>query len=133
MNGRYVLDTNAVSAILRRHPRVCARATAVPLTALAISSVTAGELQYGLAKRPDATALARLVSEFLRYTDILPWDAQVARTYGAVRARLEGAGITIAPLDLMIGAHALAAGATLVTADRTFRQIEGLPVEDWSG
>ena len=132
MTGRYLLDTNAVSAILRRHPRVCARAAAVPLSALAISSVTAGELQYGLAKRPDATALARLVSEFLRYTEILPWDARVARTYGTVRASLESVGVTIAPLDLMIGAHALAAGATLVSADRTFRQIDGLPVEDWS-
>jgi tRNA(fMet)-specific endonuclease VapC len=132
MTGRFVLDTNAVSAILRRHPLVCARAAAVPLSSLAISSVTAGELYYGLAKRPQATALARLVAEFLRHTDVLPWDDGVSRTYGAVRARLESEGVTIAALDLMIGAHALAAGAVLVSADRAFRRIDGLTVEDWS-
>ena len=35
-------------------------------------------------------------------------------------------------LDLMIGAHALALGAILVTNDHAFRWIEGLKVEDWT-
>ena len=71
MTARYLLDTNAASAILRQQEPVCARAASVPLSALAISSVTAGEMHYGLAKRPQATTLVKLVREFLRYTDIL--------------------------------------------------------------
>jgi predicted nucleic acid-binding protein len=35
-------------------------------------------------------------------------------------------------LDLMIGAHALAAGAILVTHDRAFARIKKLKVEDWT-
>jgi tRNA(fMet)-specific endonuclease VapC len=128
---RYLLDTNAASAILRQSEPVCARAASVPLSSLSISSVTAGELHYGVAKRPQATALARLVREFLRYTDILPWTDAIAPHYGTLRAALESGGITIAPLDLMIAAHALAVDATIITADRALLQIDSLKVQDW--
>ena len=129
---RYLLDTNAASAILRQREPVCARAASVPLLSLAISAVSAGELHYGVAKRPQATALAKLVREFLRYTDILPWTDAIAPHYGTLRAALEAKGITIAPLDLMIAAHALAVDATLVSADQALLQIDILKIENWS-
>ena len=47
------------------------------------------------------------------------------------RAALEAQGITIAPLDLMIAAHALAVGATLVSADQSLSQIDILKIENW--
>ncbi len=132
MSRRYLLDTNAASAILRQQEPVCTRAASVPLASLAISSVTAGELHYGIAKRPQATTLAKLVQEFLRYADILPWNDAVAPHYGTLRSALEADGISIAPLDLMIAAHALAVDATLVSADKALSQIGILRVEDWS-
>lgn len=132
MTARYLLDTNAVSAIMRQREPVCARAASVPLSSLSISSVTAGELHYGVAKRPQATALARLVREFLRYTDILPWSDVIAPHYGTLRAALEVKGISIAPLDLMIAAHALAVDATLVGADQALLQIDILKIENWN-
>ena len=132
VSERYLLDTNAVSAVLRQREPVCRRAASVPLSSLAISAVTAGEMHYGMAKRPQATALAKLVREFLRYTDILPWSDDVAPHYGTLRAALEAKGVTIAPLDLMIAAHALAVDATLVSADQALAQIDILRIEDWS-
>lgn len=132
MTERYLLDTNAASAILRLREPVCTRAASVPLSSLAISSITAGELHYGLAKRPQAMTLAKLVREFLRYTDILPWADTVAPHYGTLRAALEAKGVAIAPLDLMIAAHALALDATLVSADQALLRIDGLKIEDWS-
>ncbi len=136
MTTRYLLDTNAASAILRQREPVCARAASVPLSSLAISSVTAGEMHYGLAKRPQATTLARLVHEFLRYTDILPWTDAIAPHYGTLRAALEGSGgkggITVAPLDLMIAGHALAIDATLVSGDQALSMIGIVKLEDWS-
>ena len=132
MTTRYSLDTNTASAILRQREPVSTRAASVPLSSLAISSVTAGELHYGLAKHPQATTLAKLVREFLRYTDILPWADAVAPHYGTLRAALEAKGVTIAPLDLMIAAHALALGATLVSADQALLRINSLKIEDWS-
>jgi len=35
-------------------------------------------------------------------------------------------------LDMMIGAHALAVGAVLVTNDRAFTRIKNLKVADWT-
>lgn len=131
MSERYLLDTNAASAILRQREPICQRAASVPLSS-PISAVTAGEMHYGVAKRPQAAALAKLVREFQRYTDILPWSDDIAPHYGTLRAALEVKGITIAPLDLMIAAHALAVDATLISADQTLTQIDILRIEDWS-
>jgi tRNA(fMet)-specific endonuclease VapC len=38
----------------------------------------------------------------------------------------------LAPLDLLIGSHALSVGAVLVTNDRAFGQLAGLSVQDWT-
>ena len=89
-------------------------------------------MHYGLAKRPEATSLAKLVREFLRYADVLPWSDAIAPHYGTLRAALEAKSVTIAPLDLMIAAHALALDATLVSADRALSMIEILKIEDWT-
>ncbi len=45
---------------------------------------------------------------------------------------LEEAGLPMGNLDLMIGAHAMAAGLTLVTNDRAFTRIKGLKIQDWT-
>lgn len=54
---RYMLDTNTVSHLLKKHPAVARRVVAAPITSLCISAITQGELLVGLARRPDATAL----------------------------------------------------------------------------
>ncbi|WP_309084724.1 PIN domain-containing protein [Chelativorans sp.] len=55
---------------------------------------------------------------------------EVADRYGEVRAELRRLG-RIQPLDLLIAAHALQVGATLVTSDRAFQFVPGLAVENW--
>jgi tRNA(fMet)-specific endonuclease VapC len=87
---------------------------------------------FGLARRPDATALPAVVREFLRRVDVLPWDTSAAEVYGPARAATQREGKVLAPADLLIGSHALSLGAILVTNDRAFRQLPGLPTEDWT-
>ena len=129
---RYMLDTNTVSHLLKKHPSVARRVVAVPITALCISAITQGELLFGLAKRPDATALHEAVREFLRRVDVLPWDAATSEDYGTARAASQREGRVLAPMDLLIGAHALSIDAVLVTNDRAFGQLTGLSIEDWT-
>ena len=117
---RYMLDTNIVSHLLKGQPAVRERIVAVPVPALCMSAVTAGEMSFGLRKRPDATRLHQAAQELVRRVDVLPWDQNVAETYGVVRAALTKAGITLAPLDQMIFAHAAAMDAVIVTDDRAF-------------
>lgn len=129
---QYMLDTNAVSHLIKQHPTVTRRVVAVPMASLCISAITEGELQFGLAKRPDAKRLHLVVQEFLRRVDVLPWDSDVAKHYGTVRANMEQKGKILAPLDLQIATHALRVGAILVTNDQAFSQMTGLPIEDWT-
>jgi tRNA(fMet)-specific endonuclease VapC len=73
-----------------------------------------------------------VVDEFLLRVTILPWDSDAAQQYGALRAVLEREGQPMGSLDIMIGAHALAAGLILVTNDRAFGRIAGLKAQDWT-
>ncbi len=129
---RRMLDTNTVSHFIKGRHALVQRVTAIPMASLCISAITHGELMYGLAKRPDATRLRAAVHEFIMCVDTLPWDEDVAKRYGVVRADLERRGSVLAPLDLQIAAHAITAEAILVTNDRAFSQVDGLALEDWS-
>ena len=120
-----------VSHIIKRQPQAIARLLEVPMHSVCISAVTAGELAFGLAKRPQAMALREAVNEFLRRVEVMPWDATVAQTYGTLRAALDKNGTPLAALDLQIAAHALHVNATLVSNDRVFAQVSGLAVQDW--
>jgi tRNA(fMet)-specific endonuclease VapC len=128
----YMLDTNTVSHLLKAHAGVSRRVKAMPMAALCISAITEGEMLFGLAKRPQAKRLHSAVRELLRRLDVRPWDSAAAEYYGPVRADMDRRGKTLAPLDLLIAAHALEAGAILVTNDRAFEHVDGLFIEDWA-
>lgn len=127
---RCMLDTNTVSHLIKAHPAVTRRVLAAPMASLCISAITEGELLFGLAKRPEAKRLHAAVRELLLRLDVLPWNS--AEHYGMARAEMEAQGRILAPLDLLIAAHALSVGAVLVTNDRAFRQVGGLQLEDWT-
>ena len=133
MTSRYLLDTNIASYVIKGNiPAVRRRIVQVPMAQLAISAVTEGELRYGAARRPGAPRLRTIVDEFLLRMTILPWDSEAAQRYGQIRAALEREGQPMGNLDTMIGAHALALGAVLVTNDQAFARIKELNVEDWT-
>jgi len=129
----YMLDTNTSSYIIKGNvPAVRQRLARVPMAQVFISSVTEGELRYGVARRPQAATLQQIVDEFLLRVTILAWDSEAAQEYGALRAGLERSGQPMGNLDMMIAAHALATGATLVTNDRVFARIKKLKLENWT-
>ncbi len=133
MKAPYLLDTNVASYVIKGNiPSVDRWLGKVPVESVFISTVTEAELRYGVARRPDATRLETLVKDFLRTIAILPWDSEAAKQYGWLRAMLERDGKTMGNLDMMIGAHALAVGAVLVTKDRAFTRIKNLKVADWT-
>ena len=131
MASHYMLDTNTVSHLIKRQPKAITRLLDVPMHSVCISAITAGELAFGLAKRPQAVALGEAVNEFLRRVEVMPVDGAVAQTYGTLRAELQKNGRPLAALDLQIAAHALHLKATLVSNDKAFAQAGGLAVEDW--
>jgi tRNA(fMet)-specific endonuclease VapC len=133
MSVRYLLDTNAVSgAISARSPGMLRRLAASSRDDVCVSAISYGEIQYGLARRPEATRLRQAAEAFFDAVDVLPWTSKSADSYGVLRADMERRGKSLTALDMLIAAHALEVDATLVSADRAFRFVEGLAVEDWS-
>lgn len=128
----YMLDTNIVSYLLRGHAGVARKITSVSYSDLCLSSITEAELLYGLELRPEATSKARIVREFLSRIASRPWDSIQAARYGELKATMQRSGKRLEPIDMLIAAHALSLGATLVTNDRAFRHVPGLALEDWS-
>ena len=127
MQGPHLLDTNVASYIIKGNvPSVDRWLAKVPVADVFISTVTEAELRYGVARRTGATRLETLVEDFLLTVTILPWDSAAAKQYGRLRATLEREGRPMGNLDMMIGAHALAVGAVLVTNDRAFSRIKNL-------
>jgi tRNA(fMet)-specific endonuclease VapC len=128
----YMLDTNAVSAVMRGNPLMDDRLLQLDPADWCISAVTHSEICYGLALRPEATTLIRAADAFLAVATTLAWDAVAAAVHGRLRAQLRQAGTPIGDFDEMIAAHALSVGAVLVTDnERHFRRTSGLPVENW--
>ncbi len=128
MTRMYMIDTNTVSYIARGRSKA-ARTKLLSLhddSIGCISAITEAEIRYGLAKRPQATALQRLMDAFLATIRILPWGREEAQAYGQVRAKLEAAGFSLASMDMMIAAHAVAMGAVLVTNDKAFSRVKDL-------
>jgi tRNA(fMet)-specific endonuclease VapC len=127
-----MLDTNTVSHIVKGHERALARLAKTPMTEVCISTITEGEVRFGLAKRPQATRLHHIVHEFLQRVEIKPWDSTTAIAYGTLRAALESTGKTVGALDLLIAAHAIALDCRLITNDSGFEKIGHLKTEDWT-
>ena len=128
---RRMLDTNTVGYIMRADPRALARLAAIPESSVCASAVTEGEVRFGLAKRGAGLARRAAIDAFFETIDVLPWTSATAAVYGRLRADLQRLGRPLAPLDMMIAAHALETSAILVTSDRALLGAPGLTCEDW--
>ncbi len=133
-NQRYLLDTDTVSYLLKNSkPGLRARLEAVPMSQICISAITEAELWAGLARLENPSRLRPLVIEFLLRVTVLPFDSGAAQTYGRFRQNCQQAGKWLSAMDMLIGAHAVAANATLVSSDKAFSQIRDLlDVENWA-
>lgn len=132
MSSLFLLDTNILSD-LARHPggNVAARVAEVGENAILTSVIVAAELRYGATKKGSPQLAARIES-MLKIVSVLPFEAPADRNYGDLRAELERAGQVIGGNDMLIAAHALALGATLVTDNtKEFSRVRGLAVENW--
>ena len=131
----YVLDTNAVSALMKGSAEVVGRLAATEPAHIAIPQPVLAEIEYGIQRLPTSKRRTALQARFELICSELPraeWTDAVSHTYGRIKASLERRGAKIEDFDAAIAAHALAVDATLVTANLDhMTRIPGLRLEDW--
>ena len=129
----YLLDTNICIYIIKRKPiEIFNRFSQLPLGKIGISTITLAELIYGVAKSSSIEKNTQALQEYLVPLDIIDFDSKAAVIYGRVRSELEKVGQVIGPLDMLIAAHGLSAGLTVVTNnEKEFERVKGLKVENW--
>ncbi|GAA0301092.1 type II toxin-antitoxin system VapC family toxin [Sphingomonas oligophenolica] len=128
----YLLDTDIVSDLVRNPlGRAAARIADVGEDKICTSIIVACKLRYGAAKK-GSTRLAAQVDAVLDVIRILNFEPDADQRYGTLRTQLETAGTVIGANDMLIAAHALSIGATLVTGnEREFSRVKGLHLENW--
>jgi len=130
----YCFDTDVLSATIRRDPplHLLRRLAQTPPEEQATTSITLGELLYGVAKRRSDRLVRRVREVVSLATVILPFDSDAAEVYGPLRARLESEGKRLAEPDLRIASIALSRELIVVTGNvRHFNRVPDLAVENW--
>jgi tRNA(fMet)-specific endonuclease VapC len=133
---KYVLDTNAVSALMKGEPAAVEQLLAVHRDDVAIPQPVIAEIAYGIERLPRSKRRQRLQERFDLICAELAratWTDAVSERFGNIKATLERKGQRIEDFDAAIAAHALAEGATLVTANLAdMKRVPGLKIDDWA-
>ncbi len=128
----YLLDTNILIAALKGHPEVRQRLESLPLSALRLSAVVLGELEFGAEKSAHGERNRARLATLAQRLPLVGIGYDTARHYAGVRALLERQGTPIGANDTWIAAQALAINATLVTDnEREFSRVPELLLENW--
>jgi tRNA(fMet)-specific endonuclease VapC len=128
----FMLDTDISSYIIRRRPESLVQHFERHADAICVSVITAAELRLEVEKSKSAK-LGELVENYLERLSVLDWTDAVTPHYARIRAALECVGRSIGNADLMIAAHAVSEGATVVTHNvRHFADVPGLKVQEWT-
>ena len=132
MSGRYLLDTNVLSRLVRAPPpQLVHQMRHAGERNLCTSIVVACELRFGARKTGSAELTSR-IDQLLGSLDVLPLEAGVDAVYAELRFALEARGQPIGANDLLIAAHALEQQAVLVTENvGEFARVPGLRVQQW--
>ncbi len=133
---KYVLDTNAVSALMKGDATMLKSLSTVSKQEVGVPQPVLAEIAYGIDRLPRSKRREGLQERCELIRAELPrveWTDAVSDAFGRIKAALEKKGTRIEDFDAAIAAHAVASGATLVSANLDdMVRVPGLTVEDWS-
>lgn len=127
---KYLLDTNAVIAILNGDERFLTKLEQYDENEFVISSIVLSELYYGAYKSQRKTQnLDKIKLLPFKVVQFNRTDADIA---GKIRTDLESKGTPIGAYDTLIAGQAVAQDLILITHNvGEFQRVEGLKTEDW--
>lgn len=118
-----IVDTNVVAEVMRDSPSqaVVSWLNDQETSTLFLTSITIGEIRYGLRAMPQGKRRLRLEQGFERILveafsgRVLPFDEEAARHYGEVMGRRKEIGRPMGVLDGQIASIARANGCAVAT------------------
>jgi tRNA(fMet)-specific endonuclease VapC len=126
----YLLDTNAISALMRADTRMASWLSSIgPDDRVVVCAIARGEILFGLERLARGRRRNELEGKAGKLFAILPCEpvpAAAGDRYANVKVSQQRRGLPLDENDLWIAATALALDATLVSRDSDFRAIEGL-------
>lgn len=133
---RYVLDMNAVSALMKGDAKMLKSLSGVSKEEIGVPQPVLAEIAYGIERLPRSKRREALRKRYELIRAEMPrveWTDAVSEAFGRIKAALERKGTRIEDLDAAIAAHAVACRATLVSANLDdMVRVSGLTVEDWA-
>lgn len=128
----YLLDTNAISDLMRADPRIEGWIAGLNQSDRVITcTIVRGEVLFGIARLPTGKRRAELEKNGLQFLNAFrcePIPEHAADFYADLKLALWRRGLSLDENDLWVAATALALGAGLVSRDGEFAGIAGLSV-----
>lgn len=128
----YLLDTNAISDLMRAEPRIEVWMAGLDKADSVVTcTIVRGEILFGIARLPTGkrrTELEAAGNQFLAVIGCEPIPEKAADLYAILKLTRQQRGLSLDENDLWVAATALALGATLVSRDSDFAGIPGLLV-----
>ena len=127
----YLLNTNAISHLMKAAPRLENWMAGLDRGDRVVTcTIARGEILFEIARLPPGrrrTELEEAGRQFLAALSCEPVPERARDFYAAVKLARQQRGLALDENDLSVAATALALGATLVSRDRDFGGIDGLP------
>lgn len=129
----YLLDTNIVSASLKRNIEIGLKITEIRRQGqfIGISGITYYEIQRGLLQSNATTKLA-LFQQFCHdYPILFLDDIKIFQKASEIHADLKSKGRIIQDADILIAATAIIHDLILVSHDSDLTRVKDLQLENW--
>lgn len=129
----YLIDTCVISDFIKGQAGVVNKLLSLPPSAIAVSTVSLMEVEYGLKLNPaHARRIGPGLRSFFEVITVVPFSEEDAFVTSKIRADCRKGGTVIGPYDLLLAGTALNRGLVLVTSNiKEFKQVKGLRHEDW--
>jgi tRNA(fMet)-specific endonuclease VapC len=129
----YLLDTNICIYIINKKPKqVVEHIKKLRPHQIKLSSVSLGELEYGVSKSREREKNRQALVHFASAFDIIEYNDNDAEVFGLIRADLEKKGQIIGPYDMQIAAQSISRDLILVTNNTSeFSRISNIKLENW--
>jgi len=133
---KYVLDTTAFSAAMRREPGLLTILKGYrPGDIVTVPPVVA-EIQFGIKRLNNSSKKCLLLKaerdRLLSVISVLPWLPESSVSFGKIKADLEREGKLIDDFDIAIAAIATSHKCGVATSNlKHFKRIKGLEIKTW--